>query len=186
MPTWSATARAARSLSPVSRTGFKPSARRRAMASALVGLTVSATTSRARSSPSHPARIAVRPSASAASLAARRSGGRRHRPVGEQRLAAGDDGVTVDDALDAETFEVGEVLDGRSGPRSVAGGAGDRFGDRVLGGVFERTDQSEHLVAVGPSTVTTSMSSSGRWSPCRSCRARRCRSVGSTRGPRVL
>ena len=57
MPTWSATARAARPLSPVSRTGSGRGSRSRAIASALVGLTVSATTSTARAAPSQPTKI---------------------------------------------------------------------------------------------------------------------------------
>ena len=36
-----------------------------------------------------------------------------HRPVGEESLPAGDDGVAVDDTLDAEAFGVGERLDRR-------------------------------------------------------------------------
>ena len=73
MPTCSATDRAVASLSPVRRTGRRPSARRRATASALLGLTVSAT--RAAHGPAVPARRdTVRPAASAA---ARRARGRR-------------------------------------------------------------------------------------------------------------
>ena len=70
MPTSAATARAARSLSPVSRTGRRPRARRSAMASAEVAFGVSATTSTARTSPSHAAAMAVRPRSSAVDRAA--------------------------------------------------------------------------------------------------------------------
>ena len=68
--------------------------------------------------------------------------------------------VAVDDALDAEAFEVGEALDAGSGPSSVAGGGGDGLGDRVLGGVLERAGEAQHLVAVdavGDPTSTSAM-----------------------------
>ena len=70
MPTAAATARAVASLSPVSSTGRRPSALSDATASADVGLTVSATTSSARTSPSQATSTAVRPSRSAACRAA--------------------------------------------------------------------------------------------------------------------
>ena len=91
----------------------------------------------------------MRPSDSASSFAASQVGGDRHRPVGEQQFAPGDDGVPVDDALDAETFEVGEIFDRAQLTDSVAGGVGDGLGDGVLGSVFERTDEAQDLVAVG-------------------------------------
>ncbi len=71
IPTSAATARAVASLSPVSSTGRSPSSRSAAIASRLVGLTVSATTNRPRTSPSQPtsdrglpARFRLVPSAS--------------------------------------------------------------------------------------------------------------------------
>ena len=76
MPTWPATVSAARRLSPVSSTGRSPRRRSSATAAALVGLTVSATTTTPRTWPSQPTRIGVRPAASAASLAARRASSR--------------------------------------------------------------------------------------------------------------
>ena len=76
MPTSSATARAVVSLSPVSRTGRRPSAFSDATASADVDLTVSATTKTAVARPSQPAAIAVCPRASAARRAASSAGGR--------------------------------------------------------------------------------------------------------------
>ena len=74
MPTSAATARAVVSLSPVSSTGRRPSAFSDAIASAELGLTVSATTNTARAWPSQPAAIAVWPLASAARRAASSSG----------------------------------------------------------------------------------------------------------------
>ena len=91
----------------------------------------------------------MRPSASASSLAASSVGGERHRPIGEEQFAAGDDGVAVDDALDAETLEVGEVVDRAQLTETVSGGVGDGLGDGVLGGVLEGTDEAQHLVAIG-------------------------------------
>ena len=85
MPTSAATARATVSLSPVSSTGVRPRSRSCATASALVGLTASATTSTPRAAPSQPTATAVRPAASArghGALRARR--GRCWRPLGQQ------------------------------------------------------------------------------------------------------
>ena len=147
MPTSAATARAVVSLSPVSRTGRSPSAFSDATASAELSLTVSATTKTAR-------RSAV-PAGGDRGLPARLGGaaggvelGRQvHRPVGQQRGAPDDERVAVDDALDAEALAVGEALDRRE--RALGGGGlGDRLGDRVLGGVLERADEPQRLVAV--------------------------------------
>jgi hypothetical protein len=63
MPTSAATARAVAALSPVSRTGRRPSSRRPPIASALVGLIVSATAISARTRSSHATATAVRPAA---------------------------------------------------------------------------------------------------------------------------
>ena len=102
---------------------------------------------RAGACPSQPAAMAVWPRASAARRAASSSRGQIHGPVGEQRRAADDQRVTVDDALDAEALAVGEALDG--GQRAGgAGRGGDRLGDRMLGGVLERAGESQRLVAV--------------------------------------
>ena len=142
-PTWAATSRAARSLSPVSSTGRSPSSRSPAIASAEVGLTVSATTRTARAAPSQPTKTGVRPAASAASRAATQCVVEVQRPVGEEPLATGDDGVTVDDALHAEALDVGERLDRYQvdAARSRAP-ARDRLRDRVLGGVLERAGET--------------------------------------------
>ena len=70
-----ATARAVVALSPVRSTGRRPSARRAATASRLLGLTRSATPSTARARPSHATAIAVRPPASICSRARASSSG---------------------------------------------------------------------------------------------------------------
>ena len=111
MPTSAATARAVVALSPVSSTGRRPSAFSDATASAELGLTVSATTNTAAAWPSQPAAMAVCPRASAAPAGGVELGGQVHRPVGQQRRAADDERVPVDDALDAEALAVGEALD---------------------------------------------------------------------------
>ena len=74
MPTWSATAWAARWLSPVSRIGVSPRRRSAVIASGLVGLMVSATMMAARMAPSQPTNTGVWPSASARALASRSGG----------------------------------------------------------------------------------------------------------------
>ena len=84
-----------------------------ATAAALVGLAVSATTSRPRAPPSQPAATTVWPLACAAARACVELGGQVLAPLGEQARPAGDDGVAVDDALDAEALAVLERLDRR-------------------------------------------------------------------------
>ena len=69
------------------------------------------------------------------------------RPVGQQRLASDQDGVAVDDALDALAFDVGEVLRRRQRADLLGCALGDRLGDRVLGGVLEGAGQAEQLLA---------------------------------------
>jgi hypothetical protein len=61
-------------------------------------------------------------------------------PLVQQRRAAGDDGVPLDDAFDAETVAVAERLDGGK-PRVLRRGLSDRARDRMLGGMLERADQ---------------------------------------------
>ena len=80
-------ARAVASLSPVSSTGRRPSSRSCATASALVGLTVSATTNSARASPSQPATTAVVPAPSASRRARSSSARQLERPA--RRAAPG-------------------------------------------------------------------------------------------------
>ena len=119
------------------------------MASALVGLTVSATTSRARSCPSHPARIAVWPRVSAASFAARSSA-----VIGIAQSASSDSRPAMiawpsTMPWTPRPSRLAKSSTGLSWPGVLAGGVCDRFGNGVFGGVFEGTDEAEHLVAVG-------------------------------------
>ena len=88
MPSCPATARAVRSLSPVSSTGRRPSLRSRAMAAGAPGRSWSATISAARACPSQPARTAVRPASPAAVTACRRAAGTSSGQLLEQREAA--------------------------------------------------------------------------------------------------
>ena len=148
MPTSAATARAVVSLSPVSSTGRRPSARSEATASADVGLTVSATTSSPRTAPSQATATAVRPCDSAASPGRLELGGQRERAVGQERRPSDLHAATADDALDAEALVVGEARERGQRAERVAGGARDRLRDRVLGGVLERAGHAEHRVAV--------------------------------------
>ena len=112
MPTSAATARAVASLSPVSSTVRRPSACSRSTASAEVGLTVSATASRPRTSPSQATSTAVRPCASASRRAASSASGTRRLHSRHQRRAADLDAAPADHALDAEALAVDERLDG--------------------------------------------------------------------------
>ncbi len=66
------------------------------------------------------------------------------RPVGEQPGTAHQHGVPVDDALDAEPFDVGEVLGGGQLARALGGASGDRLGDGVLGGVLKGSRQAKY------------------------------------------
>ena len=148
MPTWSATARAARSLSPVSRIGVSPRVRRSAIAAALVGLIGVGDDDRgadgAVPADEHRGVAGVL----GGGLGVGELGGEGHGPVGEEPFAAGDDAVAVDDALHAEAFEVGEVFDRGQRADAVAGAGGDGLGDGVLGGVLERAGEAQHLVGV--------------------------------------
>ena len=118
IPTSAATARAVASLSPVSRTGRRPSARSRATASAEVGLTVSATAKTAPGAPSTAPTTAV----AAARLAHR--GAAASSSAGERRRSSAGRPAThraaLDDALDAEALAVRERLDRRVGLRRGA------------------------------------------------------------------
>src|SRR5215218_7474745 len=95
MPTSAATAVAARRLSPVSSTGRSPSRRSSPMAVALVGLTVSATASNPRTSPSADEHGCVAlPLGAGLGLEQLAVG--VHRPVGQDPLAPDDHGVALD------------------------------------------------------------------------------------------
>ena len=158
MPTWSAMARAARSLSPVSRHGLQPEgggAGDRVGAGGLDGV----------GDDEDGAECAV-PAGEDRGLAASGLGcvvgcvefGRdRHRPVGEQEPRPADDHrVAVDDALDAETLRGWRSPSTGAAGRRGRGGVGDGLGDRVLGGVLERADEARTSSRSVPSTVTTS------------------------------
>ena len=186
MPTSAATARAVVSLSPVSRTGRSPSACSDATASADVVLD-------GVGDDEHGA-WRVRPSRrrSRSARAPRRPGGRRRarpgrcmRPVG--RAAAGRPTMSACPSTMPSTprpSRLAKPSTAASGP-AAAGGRGDGLRDRVLGGVLERADQAQRLVALARRRRRRPRrGSSCRWSRCRSCRARRCRPRGWTPGPR--
>ena len=149
MPTWSATARAARSLSPVSRMGVSPRRRSAVIASGLVGLMVSATmiggADGAVPADEHGG-VAER---FGAGLGVDEGRGERHGPVGEEPFAPDDDGVAVDDAVHAEALDVGEALDRGQRAETLSGAGGDGVGDGVLGGVLECAGEAERVGGVG-------------------------------------
>ena len=183
MPTWAATWRAAASLSPVSSTGSSPRSRSRETASADDGLIVSPTTM-------HAAGLAVpadRDRRTSLALRAVDRGGKRRievlRPVLEQPGPPDDDGVALDDALDAEAVDVREVFDRRQRRPSTAAMARR---DRVLGrGLEGRGEAAVRRRRTRRRRPPRRGPSSRRWSPCPSCRARSCPPGGSTRAPRV-
>ena len=148
MPTWSATRAGGPLVVAGEQDGVSPRARSSRIAAALVGLTVSATTIAARMAPSQPTNTGVWPSVLGGRLGGCELGGEGHGPVGEEPFAAGDHAVPVDDALDAEAFEVGEAFDGGQCADLLAGAGGDGLGDGVLGGVLEGTGEAEDLVGV--------------------------------------
>ena len=139
MPTSAATARAAAALSPVSSTGCRPSPRSCATASAEVGLTVSATTSTARAAPSQATATAVRPCRSAAAWTAASSGGSGwlHCCSSAARPTSTACPSTMPLHARAPPRWRSPSTAG-SGADPIPGAAGDRRGDRVLGGVLER------------------------------------------------
>ncbi len=156
-----------RSLSPVSSTGRSPRPRSSAIASARGRLDGVGDDEHGRG-PRRPSRRApaVRPA---------RLGARRRRPRARRRgaapsrprkpLAAGDDGVAVDDALHAEALGGWRTTrPAASGADPVAGAGGDGLGDRVLGGVLERAGEAQHLVGVGAvGGDARRRAPSGRW-----------------------
>ena len=174
-------------LSPVSRTGRSPRSRSSAIAAALVGLTVSATTSSPRTAPSQPTSTAVRPAASASSWAARSVVVEVHRPVGEQPLAADDDAVAVDDAGHAESLRCWRTPRpaARAWPAARAPSAMARAigcSDASSSDAGEAQHARRGRCRAG--RRRRRRAPSARSSPCRSCRARSCRRAASTRAPR--
>jgi hypothetical protein len=157
--------RAARSLSPVSSTGRRPSARSSAIASAEVSLTVSATTRTPRAAPSQATTTRCGPRLGGRAPRAEASGS--DRPLSASSAAAGDDGVAVDDALHAEALGVGEGLDRRQlDPSSIRDRGGDGRSDRVLGGVLERAGEAQHSSSSVPAVGghdRRRRAPSGRW-----------------------
>ncbi len=75
--------------------------------------------------------------------------GQFHGPLGEQLLAADQDRVALDHALDAEPRHVGEVLGGGQRTDPFDGSRGHRTGDRVLRGVLQRPGQAQHVGLLG-------------------------------------
>ena len=147
MPTSAATARAVCSLSPVRSTGRSPSRFSSAIASALDGLTVSATTKIARAAPSHAAAIAVLPSACAAATAAAR-------PASSSRpQSARSDGRPTTSAWPSTTPSTPRpsrfANESTGGKRAGAQRrVGDRAGDRMLGRVLDGADEPQRVGAV--------------------------------------
>ena len=116
-------ARARARLSPVSRTGSRPSARSSRTAWALVGLTASASVRAARGSPSH-----------ATSIASPAAG--RPRPRGP--------------STSPSTPTPGRLRNpatGGSAPSSARAAAATARADRMLGGRLDRTGEPQHLGA---------------------------------------
>ena len=141
---------AARSLSPVSSTGRSPSRAEPRDRFGAGGLDGVGDDEHARGS-RRPSRRGprVRPGCLGGVLARRQLGVEGQRPVGEEALAAGDDGVAVDDALHAEAFGLANAST-RGQRRCPAGARPSAMarGDRVLGGVLERAGEAQHLALV--------------------------------------
>ncbi len=187
MPTAAATDSAARRLSPVTSIGRSPRSRSWLTASALVGFTVSATTSTPRSSPSQPTRTGVLPGSprrrrGREQLAVEvRCRDRRGSCAGRRRSTwPSTMPVTPRPRVLRNPVDGGEVVAGGHGA------GGDRRGDRVLA---RRAPATRRGGARRPRRCRRRRGlrrgSSHPSSPCRSCRARSCRPCASTRVPRV-
>ncbi len=148
MPTWLATARAARSLSPVSSTGRSPMPRSRAIASAEVGLTVSAMTSMPRRRPSQPANTAVCPAASASAARAARAGRTRCAHLSSSQEARPT--ATACPPTTAVTPRPWRLVNSSASGRPEPGpcAVGDRDGNRVPGGVLGGARQPQQFAHV--------------------------------------
>ena len=194
MPTSPATARRGALVVAGQQHRCSPSARSWPPPPPTVGLTVSATASTPRAWPSQPTPTAVWPSASAAAARPASSGARRRRasPRASQARPADDDGVArrprrTPSPAAANSRDVADV--GRPAGASRRRGRGraragcDRGGDRVLGGGLDRAGQPQQLGPRPRRGGDVRRRSSGRWSPCRSCRARRVDAGGWTRAP---
>ena len=131
-------------------TGRKPSRFSSAIASALDGLTVSATTKIARrdavprGSDRGLALVPARAATSRVELGRRASSPHSR----EERRPAGDDRVTVDDPFDAEAVATPERLDGRGVGRSRPAAVAIARAIGCSRGVLERADEVQRLGAV--------------------------------------
>ena len=159
MPTTSATACAVRALSPVSSTGVRPRDRSSATAAAEVGLTVSATTSTARTTPSQPASTVVRPAAAARVLGRGQLVGQREAAGVEVAGPAGDDQpARRPRPWTPRPAVLAKSSTGASSPSSASRGGGDGPGDGVLAGRLDRPRRRPGPRAgraPGPGTTST-------------------------------
>ena len=117
---------------------------------------VSATTSSPRGAPSQPTKTGSTAGRFGGVADGEQVGVEVLRPVGEEPFAADDDGVSVHDALHAESLGVRERLDGREDGTTLACAGCDRSGDRVLGRVLQRAGEAEYVFdggAVGSDDV---------------------------------
>ena len=149
MPTAAATAAAAAALSPVSSIGRRPSSRSPATASALVGLTVSATANTAVAAPSHPASDRGLPGGLGVGPCPRPAlgaGSGPSRPAGSAAPATTACPSTTPSTPSPARLE-NDSTPG-SGPTCASARGGDGSPDGVLAGRFERADQPQGLVLV--------------------------------------
>ena len=148
MPTWPATARAARSLSPVSRTGRRPRPRRRATAAAAAGRSWSAR--RRGAGLAVPAGQDRGPAVVSRRVHGRaQPGGHVDGQLGEQLGAAHGDVAVPDAAAHPGPRQRGEPGDRRQAAEPGGGLAGDGLADGVLGAVLDRPGQQQRLLLGG-------------------------------------
>ena len=157
MPTAAATARAARSLSPVSSTGRRPRPRSRVTASAEVGLTVSATMSTPRTAPSQAANTTVWPGGLGAVRRGRRARPGPAAPTATSSQRRGRRATACPSTTPRDAEPPGSWRSPRRRgavgrlpcPAAVPARPGrDRRGDRVLGGVLDRPGQPQQVARV--------------------------------------
>ena len=172
---------AARRLSPVSSTGRRPSRRRAATASADVGRTVSATTTsparrRHQSDPHRPCGPAPRACVGRSGerlghVSPPSAAARPTRPAGPTRPARPSTAACTPSpsrsAKSVATGRAGDLRRGRGERPARSGGPSRPRPRRPAAGTV--------VCASTARPATTSSTASGRWSPCRSCRGRRCR-----------
>ena len=149
------------------------------MAARELSLMVSDTTMTARMLPSQAIHTGVRPWVSAVSAVCRRSSGavRDHWSASQLRRPAWAAWPSTIPVTPLPPWPAKSSTAARSAP-ALAGVLGDRTADRVLRGVLERARDGQHLVeGLALGGVDVAARSCGRWSRCRSCRARSCRPV---------